>query len=130
MTDSPASRTTQPSEIAGVEPLREPHRAFHLLRRAASSLTLKFAVLIAIFIALPFLVYNQFDKSDARLRDLVTAGLRHQSWLSSQGLKPALDRPDKMPGGELAAMLAKYDSDGTKLQLMRKPAKGAVGHFY
>jgi two-component system sensor histidine kinase ChvG len=113
-----------------VEPLREPRRTFHLLRRAASSLTLKFAILIAIFVALPFLVYNQFEKSDARLRDLVTAGLRHQSWLIAQGLKPTLDRPDKMPGGELGAMLAKYDSDGTKLQLMLKPAKGAVGHFY
>src|ERR1700759_3415679 len=80
MTDSPASKTIQPSDIGGVGPLREPRRALSLLRRAASSLTLKFAVLIAIFLALPFLVYNQFEKSDARLRDLVTAGLRHQSW--------------------------------------------------
>ncbi len=108
----------------------EPHNIFRLLRRTASSLTLKFAVLVAIFVALPFLVYNQFEKSDARLRDLVTASLRHQSWLVAQGLKPVLDRSDRMPGSELGEQLAKYDSDGTKLQLMLKPAKGAVGHFY
>ncbi len=101
-----------------------------MLRRAASSLTLKFAVLIAIFVALPFLVYNQFDKADSRLRDLVTAGLRHQSWLIAQGLKPTLDRVDRLPGSELGPQLSKYDSDGTKLQLMLKPAKGGIGHFY
>ncbi len=101
-----------------------------MLRRAASSLTLKFAVLIAIFIALPFLVYNQFDKADARLRELVTAGLRHQSWLIAQGLKPTLDRVDRLPGSELGPQLSKYDSDGTKLQLMLEPAKGGIGHFY
>lgn len=87
-------------------------------------------MLIAIFVALPFLVYNQFEKADARLRDLVTASLRHQSWLIAQGLRPALDRPDRLPGAELSAVLAKYDSDGTKLQVMLKPAKGSAGHFY
>jgi two-component system sensor histidine kinase ChvG len=117
-------------DIVGAEPRPGRHKVLRLLRRAASSLTLKFAVLIAIFVALPFLVYNQFDKADVRLRDLVTASLRHQSWLIAQGLKPVLDRPDKLPGNDLGSQLAKYDSDGTKLQLMLKPAKGAVGHFY
>jgi two-component system sensor histidine kinase ChvG len=99
-----------------------------MLRRAASSLTLKFIVLIGIFLALPFLVYNQFDKADVSLRDLVTRSLQHQSWLIAQALRPALDRPDRMPGSEFAAQLAKYDSDGTKLQLMLKPtARGSAG---
>ena len=112
----------------------------HLLRRAASSLTLKFVVLIGIFLALPFLVYNQFDKADISLRDLVTRSLQHQSWLTAHALRPALDRPDRLPASELGTQLAKFDSDDTKLQLMLKPAArgpaapagsgGSVGHFY
>ncbi len=114
-----------------------PINILRLLRRTASSLTLKFVVLVGIFLALPFLVYNQFDKADASLRDLVTRSLRHQSWLTAQALRPALDRPDRLPGSELSDQLVKYDSDSTKLQLMLKPAargsagaSGSAGHFY
>ena len=118
-------------DIAGGEPRPAPLRILRLLRRAASSLTLKFVVLVGIFLALPFLVYNQFDKADISLRDLVTRSLQHQSWLTAQALRPALDRPDRMPDSELGTQLAKYDSDSTKLQLMLKPtARGSVGHFY
>jgi two-component system sensor histidine kinase ChvG len=126
-----------------VEPRRAPINILRLLRRTASSLTLKFVVLIGIFLALPFLVYNQFDKADASLRDLVTRSLQHQSWLTAQALRPALDRPDRLPGSELSDQLVKYDSDSTKLQLMLKPAargsagsggptgsSGPIGHFY
>jgi two-component system sensor histidine kinase ChvG len=109
--------------------LRNIGRAF---RRAASSLTVKFVILIGIFCVLPFLVYNQFDKADATLRNLVTSSLQHQSRLIAQALRPTLDRPDKMPGSELGDQLAKFDGDGTKLQLMLKPtARGAsLGNFY
>ena len=120
-----------------MENRRAPHNILRLLRRTASSLTLKFVVLIGIFLALPFLVYNQFDKADLSLRDLVTRSLQHQSWLTAQALRPALDRPDRLPGSELGDQLAKYDSDSTKLQLMLKPtvrgpvgSGGAGGHFY
>jgi two-component system sensor histidine kinase ChvG len=120
-----------------VEPRPERLSIAHPLRRAFSSLTLKFVVLTGIFLALPFLVYNQFDKADANLRDLVTRGLQRQSWLTAQALRPALDRPDRLPDSELGAQLAKFDGDGTKLQLMLKPTArgpagsgGSGGHFY
>ena len=88
-------------------------------------------VLIAIFCVLPVLVYHQFDKADSTLRNLVTRGLQHQSRLIAQALRPALDRPDRLPDSELGAQLAKFDGDGTKLQLMLKPtARGSVGSFY
>jgi two-component system, OmpR family, sensor histidine kinase ChvG len=115
-------------DIAGVERRPTPLRILRILRRTASSLTLKFVVLIGIFLALPFLVYNQFDKADVSLRDLVTRSLQHQSWLIAQAMRPALDRADRLPSSELGAQLAKFDSDGTKLQLMLKPtARGSAG---
>lgn len=83
-----------------------------------------------IFFALPILIYNQFDKADTNLRAFVTRGIQHQSWLIAQALRPALDRPDRLPDRELAAQLATFDGDGTRLQLMLKPAKGSGGHFY
>ncbi len=114
-----------------MEPLRASVDALYTLRRYASSLTAKFVVLTAIFLALPFLVYHQFERADANLRSLVTRSIQHQSWLIAQALRPALDRPDHPPGVELAALLAKYDGDGTRLQLMFQPvSKGTVGHFY
>ncbi|MDB5396476.1 MAG: ATP-binding protein [Rhodospirillales bacterium] len=116
--------------IDGAERRLAPRRLFRALRRFASSLTVKFIVLVAIFFVLPFLVYNQFDKADTNLRSFVTRSIQHKSWLIAQALRPTLDRPDRLPDGELAAQLAKFDGDGTRLQLMLKPAKGAVGHFY
>jgi two-component system sensor histidine kinase ChvG len=130
MTASATSKTILPSGIDGADRRLAPHRIARALRRSASSLTVKFVVLVAIFFALPFLVYNQFDRADANLRRFVTRGIQHQSWLIAQALRPTLDRPDRLPDTELAGQLAKFDGDGTRLQLMLKPAKGAVGHFY
>jgi two-component system sensor histidine kinase ChvG len=115
-----------------VAPRRGLRKIVRVFRRAASSLTVKFVFLIGIFCILPFLVYNQFDKADATLRNLVTHSLQHQSRLTAQALFPALDRPDRMPGNELGDELAKFGGDGTRLQLMLKPtARGSsLGNFY
>lgn len=114
-----------------MEPQRARNSVLYTAGRYASSLTAKCVVLAAIFLALPFLVYHQFERADANLRSLVTRSIQHQSWLIAQALRPALDRPDRPPGSELSAALARYDGDGTRLQLMFQPvSKGTVGHFY
>src|ERR1700761_475487 len=87
--DFPGSRTTRHLDIDGLAPApaptptevkpREHHRLPRRLRRYMSSLTVKFALLIAIFLVLPLLLYSQYDKADSNLRELVIRGLQHQS---------------------------------------------------
>ena len=109
--------------IAGTARRRRLADAFRPAQHFAASLTAKLIVLIGIFIALPILVYGQFEHADSKLRELVTRSIQHRNWLIAQALKPVLDQPGKMPSGQLSEALAKYGDDGTNLQLMVRPAK-------
>lgn len=110
------------SDIAGTAPRPTKTRAFRSAFRVAASLTAKLVILVGIFIALPILVYGQFEHADSKLRELVTRSIQHRNWLIAQALKPILDLPGRMPNGQLSEALAKYGDDGTTLQLMVRPA--------
>ena len=116
--DSAKSRTSPPSDTAGA---RSSWRSW--APRLSSSLTLKLGVLVGVFIALPVLLYNQFQTADREMRSLVTSGIYHQNWLIAQALKPALDAT-KRPSSALDDQLAKYSTDGTTLRLMFRPSHG------
>jgi two-component system, OmpR family, sensor histidine kinase ChvG len=136
--DFAVSKTTRHLDIDGLAPsttddqARQFHQLTRRLRRYTSSLTVKFVVLIAIFLVLPLLLYSQYDRADSDLRKLVIRGIEHQSNLVAQALRPMLDRPDKLPDtAMLNAELAKYNDDGTSLHLMLQPAsRGAATNFY
>jgi len=117
--------------IAGTAPRRKLADIFRPSHRFAASLTAKLIILVGIFIALPVLVYGQFEQADSKLRELVTRSIQHRSWLIAQALKPLLDQPGRMPSGQLSEALAKYGEDGTNLQLMVRPAKpSAESRFF
>lgn len=129
--DFPKSRTTRRSGTGGgalLSKLAEPFRAAHPV---FGSLTAKLIILVGIFIALPILVYGQFEQADSKLRELVTRSIQHRNWLIAQALKPILDQPGRLPSGQLSQALAKYGDDGTNLQLMVQPtAPGSAQRFY
>ena len=119
-------------DIAG-EPRRRPKlgRFLRAVERIAASLIAKLVILVGIFIALPILVYGQFEQADSKLRELVTRSIHHRNWLIAQALKPTLDQPGGMPSGQLSEALAKFGDDGTNLQLMVRPANPPTGtRFY
>lgn len=124
----PASRrstTTSPSAIAGVG------TSFTLLRRLADSLTLKLAALIAIFVALPVVLYGQFESADTQMRALVTRAVQDRSALIADAMAPLLREVDTSSPMTLNRELAKYASSGTVLKLMFQPAADrAAGRFY
>ena len=95
--------------------------AFRTVERFAASLTAKLIILIGIFVALPILVYGQFEQADSKLRELVTRSIHHRNWLIAQALKPTLDQQVLTSNGQLVDVLAKYSEDGTNLQLMVRP---------
>lgn len=101
------------------------------MRRFAASLTLKLVALVGIFIALPVVLYGQFESADRQMRDLVTRAIQDRSSLIADALTPTLKTID--PKGQVAlnADLAKYSSDGTILKLMFQPgAEHGDGRFY
>lgn len=116
--DLPKSRISQPSDTAGERSSQIPWAP-----RFSSSLTLKLGVLVGVFVALPVLLYNQFQTADREMRGLVTSGIYHQNWLIAQALKPTLDGI-KRPSSALDDQLAKYSTDGTTLRLMFRPSHG------
>ena len=78
--------------------------------------------LVGIFIALPVVLYGQFESADRQMRDLVTRAIQDRSALIADALTPTLKNIDPKSQVTLNADLAKYSSDGTVLKLMFQPA--------
>jgi two-component system sensor histidine kinase ChvG len=99
--------------------------------RLIASLTLKLALLVGIFIALPVVLYGQFEKADRQTRNLVAESLRNRGGLIAQAVAPLLDQADSLSGTALNDQLAKLADGGTILKLMFRPAANAgTGQFY
>jgi len=92
--------------------------------------------LIGIFIALPIVLYGQFESADRQMRELVTRAIQDRSKLISRALAPTLAKVEPGSGIDLNAELAKYTNDGTVLRLMLRPAAapgdqgGAQGFYF
>lgn len=104
-------------------------RRLHL---AAASLTLKLLLLIGIFVALPIVLYGQFESADRQNREMVAQSLRRDGWLIAQGLAGLVKNQDNMPPLDLNAALEKYAGNGTILKLMfqPKPVEWAEPRFF
>jgi two-component system sensor histidine kinase ChvG len=101
------------------------------IRRLAASLTLKLVALVGIFVALPIVLYGQFESADSQMRDLVTRAIQDRSALIADALAPKLRSAGR--GGQVGLNddLAKYSSDGTVLKLMFQPGEERhAGRFY
>src|SRR5260221_951521 len=125
---STTDRTTDFTDAVPGEP-RE--RRMRGIRRLAASLMLKMVALVTIFVALPILLYGQFESADRKERDLVISALQRQSWLIAQALAPLLDSPSQRLHTSLGEELSKYTDDGSTLLLMFRPSDaGAEKQFY
>ncbi len=88
-------------------------------------------MLVSIFIALPVVLYGQFESADRQMRELVTRAIRDRSTLIAEALAPRLGSLDRDGQATLSAELAKYTSDGTVLKLMFQPGEERhAGRFY
>lgn len=88
-------------------------------------------VLVGIFVALPVVLYGQFEGADRRSHDLVTQSLRRQGWLVAQALATQLADRDSLSGAELNKTLGRFAGNGTVLKLMFQPKAGrAASGFY
>ena len=92
------------------------------MRRLGASLTLKLVALVGIFVALPIILYGQFESADRQMRDLVTRAIQDRSKLIGHALAPVLRKIEPGTSVPLNNELGKYTSDGTVLKLMLQPA--------
>jgi two-component system sensor histidine kinase ChvG len=102
-----------------------------VLRRLAASLTLKLAALIGLFVALPIVLYGQFESADSQMQELVTRAIQDRSALIAEALAPVLRETDPSEPMNLNRDLAKYASSGTVLKLMfQPPAARTASRFF
>jgi two-component system sensor histidine kinase ChvG len=88
-------------------------------------------MLVGVFIALPIVLYSQFESADRQTRDLVIRAIQDRSSLIASALTPALKGVEAETRARLNEELARYGSNGTILKLMFQPAaERAVGRFY
>lgn len=90
-------------------------------------MTLKLAALIAIFIALPVVLYGRFENADRQTRELVTRAIQDRSALIAGALAPTLRTLDLSNASSLNTDLARYGSDETTLKLLFQPAGSQPG---
>ncbi len=102
-----------------------------VLRRLTASLTLKLVALIGLFVALPIVLYGQFESADSQMQTLVTRAIQDRSALIAEALAPVLRDTDPSEPMNLNRELAKYASSGTVLKLMyQPPAARTASRFY
>ena len=88
-------------------------------------------MLVGVFIALPIVLYSQFESADRQTRDLVIRAIQDRSHLIASALATALQDPEAETRSRLNEELGKYGSNGTILKLMFQPAgERANGRFY
>ncbi len=103
--------------------------AGELVRAAFASLTLKLVGLVGIFIALPIVLYGQFESADRSTRELVARSMKDRSWLIAQALGPVLDTAQPPQYKMLNRELQKFVDRGTILRLLLQPPGGRTFYY-
>ena len=114
-----------------MSPAKTSRTSVPVLRRLAASLTLKLVALIGLFVALPIVLYGQFESADSQMQSLVTRAIQDRSALIAEALTPVLRDTDPAAPMNLNRELEKYSSSGTVLKLMyQPPAARTASRFY
>jgi two-component system sensor histidine kinase ChvG len=93
------------------------------------SLTLRLTILVSIFVALPIILYGQFEYADRQTRTLISNSIQYSNRLIAKALFPVLDMT-VAPSPKLDDALAKFNQDGTVLELMFQPKDHGDAEFY
>lgn len=90
----------------------------------SASLTGKLAVLIAIFLTVPIILYTQFHAADQDKQALLLQSVNEQARLVAQALKPGLaDSSQLLPSG-LAGAIRHLATEGTSIKVLFRPKGG------
>jgi len=90
----------------------------------------KAALLGAIFLVVPVLLYAQFLSADRDKRALVTASVREQGHTVAAALTPVLTQPGPANLPAIGRELTRFANPLTTIKLMFRPIASGVGGFY
>ncbi|WP_434622591.1 sensor histidine kinase [Azospirillum sp. B2RO_4] len=112
-----------PIDLAMRAPRRASARLLWLWRSMASRLVL----LTLVFIAVPVLLYDQFQRADEASQQLLLKSAQRQGELIARALEPELLGVDRTALPSLSIALARYGDDRTRLKLLVRPRVAATG---
>lgn len=112
-----------PIDLAMRAPRRASARLLWLWRSMASRLLL----LTLVFVAVPVLLYDQFQRADEASQQLLLKSAQRQGELIARALEPELLGVDRTALPSLSIALARYGDDRTRLKLLVRPRVAASG---
>jgi two-component system sensor histidine kinase ChvG len=93
------------------------------------SLAAKAALLVAIFLAVPLIVYDQFRAADRATANLLLQSVREQGRVMAQALQPMVAGTDKPSIPELGRELERFAGDTTRVKVIYQPT-GTTEFYY
>lgn len=90
----------------------------------SASLTGKLAVLIAIFLTVPIILYTQFQEADQDKQALVLQGVNEQARLIAQALQPGLTKSTQPVPSGIAGAIRHLATEGTSIKVLFRPKEG------
>jgi two-component system sensor histidine kinase ChvG len=111
-----------PIDLAMRAPRRASARLLWLWRSMASRLLL----LTLVFIAVPVLLYDQFQRADEASQQLLLKSAQRQGELIARALEPELLGVDRTALPSMSIALARYGDDRTRLKLLVRPRVAAT----
>jgi two-component system sensor histidine kinase ChvG len=85
------------------------------------SLTLRVAIVVALFVALPFVLYVTFRQADYDRQQLLLQSIRIKGLTVGRVLEERLQEADTIPMFRLGEELARFQTDGIALRLLFRP---------
>jgi len=86
-------------------------------------------LLVAIFLAVPLIVYDQFRAADRATANLLLQSVREQGRVMAQALQPMVAGTDKPSIPDLGRALERFASDTTRVKVIYQPA-GKTEFYY
>ncbi len=96
------------------------------LGELSRSLVGKLALLLAVFVVVPIILYSEFRQADTEKRTLLLESARVQGRLIAESLRPILEREGASPLPELNAALKPLATPDAGVKVLYRPA-GEVG---
>ncbi|BAI73763.1 two-component sensor histidine kinase (plasmid) [Azospirillum sp. B510] len=105
--------------------MRAPRRASARLLWLWRSMASRLLLLTLVFIAVPVLLYDQFQRADEASQQLLLKSAQRQGELIARALEPELLGVDRTALPNLSSALARYGDDRTRLKLLVRPRVAA-----
>jgi len=115
-----------PATIPDWETVRQvKRRAKKPSRRKWRSLVNKLCALVAVFLAVPIILYAQFKSADDEKRSLLLKLAQEQGRLIAQSLRPLLEQQDSKSIPELNSRLSQFGDGRLRIKVLFRPAGNA-----